>query len=299
MKDISLHQSFKISNSYTRKRSIKFWIIAHLLIPREGRKYVYMCFNYLKWVDDFVDNPGIDKSDKLNFIENQLHLLSNLSKGDKVDLKSNEEYFLYYLIQYANSIINYDLIKEIRNSVESIQMDVNRLFKDGIFSFSQLNQYIDKLNRPVFNLTCIFLLPSVKIPENNKYVGKFVWKVLILRDFFEDLDSGYINISREEIEKYNLNIFDLKNDGNRFNWMKDKFSEYLNVLNEDIMIFKSIPLKVKLFWIPIYPQMIYELLKIKNYDYRFGIKHKRYFIKELKVYFQTFLLSIKFLARVF
>jgi hypothetical protein len=274
-------------------------VITHLLIPKARRKYLYLCFNYLKWVDDFVDNPSNAKHEKLEFTENQLKLLTDLSNREKVELKSNGEYFLYYFVEYANSVNNYDLIAEVRNSMESIKMDAERLNNNGIFSISELHQYFDKVVQPVFNLTYIFLLPTVKVHKDDKYIGRFVWKVLILRDFFEDYDSGYINISKEEIEKYKLDVSSLKKDINRIQWIKDKYPEYIKTLNEDILIFKSLPLKVKLFWSPIYPYMILEFLRIQMYDYNFGVKHKKNFKNELKVYSQSFSFNLKFLFKIF
>jgi phytoene/squalene synthetase len=296
---LSLQKAFQISSGYTRKRAIKLWIVAQLLIPQRRRKYGYLCFSYLKWVDDFIDNPGRSKDEKLEFIENQLKLITALSNGEERKIETDEEFFLYYIIQYAQEINNSNLILEVKNSVESIAMDAGRLNYNGIFYDIELNKYLDKVVRPVFNLTYYFLHPFVKIPQNNEYIGKFVWKVLILRDFFEDVDSGYINISKEDIEKYNLGVYNLKKNVNRLRWMRDKYPECMAILEEDIEIFKSMPLKIKLFWYPIYPYMIYELIKIKIYGYNFGEIRKINFIRELQVFSLTFLLSLKTIIKVF
>ncbi len=178
-------------------------------------------------------------------------------------------------------------------------MDAQRLYNNGIFTGNELNEYLDKVVVPVFNLTYYFLLPKVKIRKSDKYIGRFIWRVLILRDFFEDVDSGYINISKEEIEKYNLNLRHIKKDNNRMDWMKDKYPECLTILNEDILVFNSMPLKIKLFWSPIYPFMIYDIIRIKMYDYNFGVKHKKEFKKEVKIYLQSISLSIKFFFKIF
>jgi hypothetical protein len=263
-----------------------------------NRKYAYLCFSYLKWVDDFVDNPNIDKNKKLKFVENQLRLLSSICKGEEADLNSNEEVFLYYCINYAISIDKHNVIKEGKESIESIAMDANRLFNNGIFSASELNDYGIKTVRPVFNLSYYALIPSIELPQNNKYAGRFIWFVLNLRDFFEDIDSGYINISREELKKYEIDRHNLQTK-NLTVWMKDKYEEYMSVLNEDITILSYMPIKVKLFWGPIYPYMIYELIRIKVYNYEIRRKLKKNLVKEFKVFTQTFSLSVKFFLRIF
>jgi phytoene/squalene synthetase len=296
---LSLPEAVKIAGHHTRKRAPKLWLISHLMISKNKRKYVYFCFSYLRWVDDFIDELTNDKYDKVEFIENQLSLIAALSQNKIVEFKSKEEYFLYYCIRYAQTTGDYNLIYEGKRNIEALRMDAIRLCNNGIFSKDEQNQYTNKLVGPIFNLSCYLFFPSLKIKKSENYLGKFLQYVLAARDFFEDLDSGYVNICREDIEKYRLDINNLKKDKKRINWMRDKYPEYLEALEEDISIFRSMPLKIKLFWSPIYPYMIYELMRIKIYDYNFGEKLKKKLSKEIRVYLQSISLSLKFYLRIF
>ena len=300
----SLKEAFRISRNYTRKRAPKLWMISYLLIPEAKRKYVFLCFSYLRWVDDFVDNPFSNK--KLEFVENQLNLITVLTKSDSLkyddlqdELKSKEEFFLYYCIEYAKSNGNYNLIYEGRRNIEAIRMDAVRLANGGLFSNEELNLYIENLVAPIFNLSYYLFSSTEKIENNNEYLGKFLQYVLMLRDFFEDLDSGYINMTAEEVEKFNLDINNIRTDNNRFAWARYKYSECIKILKEDINIFKTLPLKLKLFWSPIYPYIIYDLIKIKFYDFNFGVKNKKEFSKEVKIFFAAFSWILKFYLNVF
>ncbi|MGE5859029.1 MAG: hypothetical protein ACM34J_00650 [Ignavibacteria bacterium] len=293
---LSLKDAFKLSGRYTRQHAPKLWLITQLL--HTNKKYVYLWFSYLKWVDDFVDNPSNDKNIKLEFIESQLRLFDDLSDGKNIALKTNEESFLYYCIQSALQIGNHGLINEGRESLESIALDAKRLFKNGIFSSDELYHYRDKVVRPIFNMSCKLLMPTAQIRKNEKYIGKFLWSVLIIRDFLEDFNSGYINISKEDIEKYNINTCNPNDEIGRVLWMKDKYPEYIKILYEEASIFKLMPLKIKLLWYPIYPFMIRELMRINIYDYNFGIKLKKNILKEVKIYLYSFSLSCKFLMKV-
>lgn len=263
-----------------------------------------MCFSYLRWVDDYVDNPF--NKGKLEFVENQLNLISMLRqmKPDEFEyikkkIKYKEEFFLYYSIIYAKSINNYDLIDEGKRNIEAIRMDAVRLSNRGIFSRYELTKYINDLVGPIFNLSYYLFFPSVKIQKNNKYPGNFLQYVLMLRDFFEDMESGYINIPGEDIEKYNIDINNLRGDKRCITWMTDNYDEYIKILEKDILALKSLPLKLKLFWSPIYPYLISELIRIKIYNYNFGIRHKKLFFKEIRLYTESVWLTLKFYFMVF
>ena len=280
--DLSFNEAFRISKNKTRKRAPKLWLICRLLVPKKKRKYVFLCFSYLRWVDDYIDNPL--NQGKLEFVDNQLNLIMLLTKMKpdefediKKRIKYGEEIFLYYSIAYAKSIDNYNLIYEGKRNIEAIRMDAVRLSGGGIFSRYKLEKYINDLVGPIFNLSYYLFFPSVKIKKNDKYLGKFLQYVLMLRDFFEDMDSGYINIPGEDIEKYNIDVNNIREDKNRIAWMIDKYEEHLKILEDEILTFKSLPLKLKLFWSPIYPYLISELIRIKYYDYNFGVKNKKDF----------------------
>jgi hypothetical protein len=81
--------------------------------------------------------------------------------------------------------------------------------------------------------------------------------------------------------------------------MKDKYSEYLKVLEDDASVLKSLSLKLKFFWSPIYPFIIYDLVRIKVYNYNFGLKIKKSISREIIICKEAFLLSFKFCLRVF
>ena len=301
--EISLNEASGIAGTISRKRAPKLWLISHLMIPNEKRKYVFLSFSYLRWVDDFVDNPF--NIGKLEFVENQLKLLSVLTKSNlseyellKERISNENEFFLYYCIRYAKLAGNCNPVYEGKRNLEAIKMDAARLQKQGIFTSEELNFYIDKLVGSIFNLSYYLFYPSMKIKEDNSYLGRFLQQVLMLRDFFEDLDSGYINISREDVEKYNIDINNIREDKNLISLMIDKYNECFKILEDDIKVLKSLPIKLKLFWHPIYPYMISELIRIKIYDYNFGVIYKKLFFKEIRLYMESFWTVMKFYFKV-
>jgi len=239
-------------------------------------------------------------------VENQLKLIEYLSNSESAGspdpvkcLKSREEFFLYYFVKYAQEIKNHNLIFEVKRSVESIRMDAGRLLHNGIFSNNEFKEYINQSSKPLFNIVYYFLFPSEKTFDEKKSMGNFIGYIATYRDFFEDLDAGYVNIGKEDILKYNLNIADLRNDKKLFVWMADKYSELIELMYEEIAVLKSMHIKLKLFWLGPYLVVLKLLIRIEVYDYKFGTKIKKNLMKEVNVFFQSFLLSWKLLLRVF
>jgi hypothetical protein len=295
-KNLSLEDAFRLSGKYTRKRAFKFWFVTHIMIPVKRRRYLYLCYIYLRWVDDFVDNSGENAGMKKSFVESQLKLIRDFKEGKNVEVKTNEEFMIREYISYAVSINNQKIIDEAESILKSIRLDAERLQSGQVFSLPELRSYIDIQTRPVFNLIFYFLCPEVIISENNPYVGKFLWFVLALRDFAEDINSGFINISCEEIEKYSMDMNNLKNDERRFAWMSDKFPDLIDILDQDASILNSMPVKVKLFWWPAFPALITELLRMHIYNYS---QTKKIFLREFKIYRFSFSLSIKAIIKIF
>jgi hypothetical protein len=253
-----------------------------------------------------VDNPLNNKLDKIQFVENQLKLIEYLSNAENTgynysinQFKYDEEFLLYYFTEYTRQVNNHNLILELRRSVESILLDANRLLNDGIFSNQELDQYLDRTSKPLFNIVYYFLFSSETKIDESRSIGKFIEYVAMLRDFFEDLEIGYINVGKEDIIKYNLDVSSLKQDKKLLIWMRDKYPEMVDLMYEEISVLKSMPVKLKLFWTGPYLVVLKLLIRIKVYDFRFGMEFEKKLIKELMIFFQSFLLSMKLLLKIF
>jgi hypothetical protein len=245
-----------------------------------------------------VDNRTIGVFEKKKFIENQKKLLSNLSSRKPVKIHSEEEIFLYYFIEYALSKNIYSLIKDLHDMIDALRMDVYRLDREGIFSEGELLLYISTLNNSMFNLVHSFLIPDDNSHHNYEDLGQFLWYAGTFRDFFKDLESGYINISQEDFNNYNVDITNLYNDENLRFWIKDKVPVVLNLLNNDILILRSMPLKIRFFWSIAYPFYLHKILRIKTYGYTYNYLSKIDFIKEVKTYLETLLSGTKALFKI-
>lgn len=296
---ISLRQATKSASSETRKRAFKLWIAARLFASYKNRGYIYLSHAYLRWIDNFIDDPLKSTSTKKNFLSNQLNLLQNYSTLEDVNLHEKEEFYIYYLVKHFAEIEEVDFVNCFNNILKSFEMDVNRLESDGMFSESTLREYLTLLNESIFRISFYFIPIKRSKKDIKGFIGNFFWYVLAIRDFKEDLDAGFINILREDIKKYNLDNSNLLEDNKRFDWLKDHYPKLQQVLNDELIIMSKMPFFVKILWVMSYFNLIGEFVRIRYYDYKFGMELMKNPIKEVKILMSTLDMSIRILVKVF
>ena len=295
-----LNTAIKQAEKIVKGRSRKAYVMSKLLIPRFTRGYLYLCYSYLRWVDDVVDNSEIDVEKKKNFINRQEKLFDNFDNSINLKHLSTEESYLFYFMNYANEIDQKFLIEEVKKMVESMKMDLFRLEGNGVFSESVLANYISIQTNSMFNLVHTFIIKENKNDSIYHNLGTFFWYAATFRDLLEDYNSGFINISREEIEKFNIDIEKLDDDNNVVkHWIKYKIKIVLELLNEEIESLNNLPFKIKIFWSAVYPYYIHKIFRLKTYNYTLQEYIKPSLGKEIKSYGRTIFTSLKIYIRIF
>jgi phytoene/squalene synthetase len=296
---MSLEQSFIYCSRFTRKRSWKLWLMTQIMMNPENRGYIYLCHTYFRWLDDYIDDINRDAKDKEQFIEAQIKLFEQLKQQKKVETALNEETFLYYLVKHAAEKNNRLLIETMCNLMEGMLWDVNRSEGRIIYTETKLKQYI-ALQSQTFSTTIhLFLKPDFDASYKKVYIGEFYWYVLTLRDFMDDIASNYINISIEDMQRFGIDKHDILNDPNRYKWMEYKYPYIMQILENENNLLKTYPLKLKLFWVPGYVTLLIELVRIKEYDYKFGVAIKQKLGKEITLFFEVGYIYLKFVASIF
>lgn len=295
---ISLKEAVKAATILTRKRAFKFWLLSHLLMKKEARDYIFMLHTYLRWADDFIDTSNYSLVEKELFVKN-LYILKNKILLHKSDFTTIEEYYLFYIIKFAEEKNQPLILTCIDQYHELFEMEARRLKHDGIYSKSEFERYVI-LNitslMPVFHL---FLYYDSSDPVNYGVIGRFFLYVRLLKDFEEDIKTGYINICREDIKKFDINVNDVLEDPKRCLWAKSFSNDIFKALYDELEVMRRAPLKVKLFWTLGYIYLTKELLGFANYDFQIGSRIDRKFIKEYKILHSTILMSYKIIRKVF
>jgi phytoene/squalene synthetase len=242
-----------------------------------------------------VDDPKVKVSDKRNFINRQLNLISNFSNHIFTPIENTEEAFLHYFIQYGLSKGNNIIIDSVRLMIEGLEMDVQRTERDGIFTESEMNAYINKMSKSFFDVTASFILSAGKYPFRDVIVTTASTKIWMIRDLIEDLEHGYINIIKENLTLYNLNVNDLLQNSNLKKCLEDEINNIIRLLLDEAKIIKQFPLRLKLF--NFYTQIYYlpQLFRVKEYSFDPRKVYNKKFKNEFKAYYYSAALSLKIL----
>ena len=299
-KPIDLSTALTLADKILARRSPKANFLLNMGVSKSRRQYLKLCFSYLRWVDDIVDDPNGKVSDKRNFINRQLNLISNYSNNILTPIEDTEESFLLYFIQYGLSNGNSIIINSVRLMIEGLEMDVQRTEHDGIFTESEMNMYINKMSKSFFDVTASFILPEGKYPYQDVIITTASTKIWMIRDLIEDLEHGYINITRENLNLYNLNAANLQHNNNLKLYLADEINKIIKILLDEAEIIKRFPIRVKLF--NYYTQIYYlpKIFRLKENDFDLHkAKHCRKFKGELKTYFSSFILGVKLFTKEF
>lgn len=294
---ITLQIAFRKAENLARKRSTKAWLMANCLIPRKRVKYLFLCYAYLRWVDNLIDNKHLTAADKNIFINRQFDLINDLIAGKETTPNHIEEIYLFHFISFATQENEKHLISMLLDMLTTLKMDAQRLEKDGMFNNKELEEYISLSTRAMFGLVFSFMFPQKQFSSNEE-IGKLLWYAGTLRDLQDDLNSGFINISREDFNKFCLHKNNFFDDG-RFNvWLREKILSVIGLLDAEILILKKQPLRFRLFWCLAYPIYLHKIIRIKTFDYSFSYLKKPNLKREVRAFLASVTLGIKTIFQI-
>jgi len=297
-KTMELPLAFRLAENLARKRSPKAWLTLSFLIPRQRLKYLFLCYAYLRWVDNLIDDKTISVDEKKKFIGNQIELVAILSYEKDAIPKTNQEAFLFYFLLYAIKHKEPQLINELKNMLEAMRMDVCRLEQKGIFDAVNLARYVTLLNKAMFGLVHSFICPKENSDAKYENLGEIFWSAGTLRDFKKDLECGYANISLEDLNNYKIAIEHYNKNENLRKWLKDRITKLLELLESEVKILNEMPFKIRLFWSIAYPFYLHKIIRIKMYGYTFDYESKFHFLKEIKSVIAALTLGIKTIIKI-
>lgn len=273
--------------------------ILDFLIDKPERDYINICFAYLRWADDIVDNPSLPVNQKKKFIEQQKNLISLIYSGNFPEPSGIEEACLIHFAEYAISNGNFILLDEVKNMIDALSMDVDRLENSGVFSNAELDHYINLMSKSVFNILYNFTLPKSEYREGFYLGSKFTTAALMIRDLEEDINAGFINIPAEDINRYKLDINNLIKDKNFSFCLEGRIKFIFEILYKEAALLKYLPMKFRIFT---YYSLIYRMVwvvRAKIYKYNLKYISEQNFINEVKTYSLSLLISVNIFLKGF
>ncbi len=292
---LDFNSAAEFARSIAKNDQPKASKILDFLINKSQRDYVNLCFAYLRWADDIVDNPDLPVKQKRKFIEHQKKLVCLTYNENSFEPTGIEEACLFYFTEFAKSTGDLKLLDEVKNMMDALSMDVDRLENSGVFSNNDLDHYIDLMSKSLFNILYVFTLPKSEYREEFYLGSKFTTAALMIRDLEEDIDAGFINIPAEVINYYTIDIKNLKKDKNFAFCLAERISFILGILYDEASLLKYLPLKFRVFT---YYSLVYRMvwvIRAKVYGYNLEYISEHTFFKEIK----TYLLSLHMSLNIF
>lgn len=218
--ELNIQGAVRLAREITRKANAEIYYLGKLFYDRGLADYFFLGYAYFRWADDWVDSPTISAEECQSFLCRQRNLLQRFYQGETPPGLCPEE-------RIPAQLVTYDLAhgSEMRPAVflmlECLEFDGIR--RDQIVSQEQLSWYSEALGRSYTDSQQYFIGHGRAYPQGpDQYVaGTVAHHVHILRDFSLDLSEGYMNISREDIDAYHIDLAHI-NDVNFQRWVYDK-----------------------------------------------------------------------------
>jgi phytoene/squalene synthetase len=182
-------------------RSSKFTYLLSLLLPRKGRRFFWVWYAYLRWVDDTVDERSESRQHGCNFLDRQMRLVRDLYEKRRPQLCTEEE-FLATLVAYDCG--RGGMLQEpLQEMLAAIRFDIER--HGTLADHSELYRNYDReVSSYLFTIAYFCSAPATptELPAVEAARGAKIAHVL--RDFMVDCREGQFNVSRQEIDAYRL-----------------------------------------------------------------------------------------------
>jgi phytoene/squalene synthetase len=209
-----------IAESITKAASHQTYYTIRMLVDRERVNDAYRSYAYFRWMDDALDAESITRGERSAFIQRQKSLLEKCYRGESPQDVDIQEQMLVELIH--NDTEKYSgLLSYLRNLMQVMEFDARR--RGRLISQAELNEYTRWLAVAVTDNLHHFIGHGEFAPhDETRYMAVSAAHIVhMLRDTFDDLQTGYYNIPREMLDTNRITPQDVHNDAYR-TWVKSR-----------------------------------------------------------------------------
>lgn len=191
-----------------KKHSTTYFLVK-FVVPSHTRISLAFLYSYVRWVDDVIDDINCPRELKMKFINRQSHLLENFYNQADALPGVIEEWYLFHLAQ-EDQKNNLGLYTPFKEMFETVRFDALRIGRPDLLSHKDLDRYITSIGEWTMKLTNRVVFPKIQLTNDLLYkLGKAAELAHLLRDFEQDLESGYINISCEDVVQFGIDLDNL------------------------------------------------------------------------------------------
>lgn len=211
----SLQQdSFSLAAQITRDASKQTYYTIRLLADRQRAADAYRAYAYFRWLDDILDEEAEFAVDRRVCLSRQQALLEACYQGVPFDDLCAEEKILADLIANDREK-NSGLQVYLRNMMGVMVFDCQR--RGQVISQAELAEYTQMLASAVSEAIYYFIGHDDPVPLHPaRYLSVTAAHIThMLRDAFEDSQTGYLNIPIEYLQAKHIEPDDIKSPAYR------------------------------------------------------------------------------------
>ena len=202
--------SQSLAGAITKSASRQTYYTIRLLVDRERIDDAYRAYSYFRWVDDVIDANEGPALEKLTFILHQQSILEACYRGETPGDLCPEERLLVELI-HRDMEPNSGLQGYLRNMMGIMKFDAQR--RGRLITQVELTEYSYMLAIAVTEAMYYFIGHNDPVPcHPARYLAVTAAHIThMLRDAYEDAQTGYFNIPLEYLQKHGITPDDLEN----------------------------------------------------------------------------------------
>ena len=215
------------ASAITKAASKQTYYTIRFLVDRARVDEAYWAYAYYRWVDDILDASStlsaanaIEARQRIAFLERQESLLEACYQGKTPRDATIQENMLVELIQRDRDKHS-GLQVYLRNMMQVMEFDARR--RGRLITDAELNEYTRWLATAVMECIHYFIGHDDFAPhDETRYLAVSAAHIThMLRDTFDDAQTGYYNIPREVLEANHIGPQDVQSDGYRA-WVKSR-----------------------------------------------------------------------------
>lgn len=208
MSDIPFpYEVLPLCSVYVRTENLHWYHRIGLIFSRKNTGYYFILYAYFKWIDNQIDKKDSDLSRLKDFLERQKKIIFHGKDPEAEEEILGREAYRLISVQENNFLKN-----AVEKVFSSFSLDLIRKEKKFLKK-DDLDRRIELIGSAALELTEFCFGKPGCINESLK--RKMAWLYIqtdMLLDFDEDIESGYINISLEEIEEFGIQDEDLNGE---------------------------------------------------------------------------------------
>jgi phytoene synthase len=185
------------------KHFAKSFYFSSFVLPTDKRNASYAVYAFCRYADNITD---ISKYESSEFLESKIKYLLEILDEVYKHAKDDSE----YISDFTLTVKKYEIPKEyFVELVEGVATDIH---KKIYYNYDELDVYCYKVASVVgLTMTKIMGYNNDKALEHAIQLGKAMQLTNILRDVADDYSMGRIYLPKEELEKFDYTVEDIKN----------------------------------------------------------------------------------------